>query len=237
MHVSNGIQVTSQTTGDNGVGQGRTATPNAEEFSQILQATANGDNLKGGGNADLILGGTGNDVLDGGGGDDFLDGGEGKDVLDGGDGNDFLDGGTGDDTIIADNAGDEVRGGEGDDTIFASNDRSLAEYRAISRSNRESNQRNDTIPTGTLKGGSGDDTYVLGSGTHVIEDTAGSDTIKFENGTFDDFDFARNGDTLTITSDGTSVILRGQFANSNGVENIEFVDGSRFNLGDLLAEE
>ncbi len=67
--------------------------------------------LEGSGNADVLVGGSGNDTLMGLGGDDTINGGAGNDVIFGGDGDDLLNGGSGNDQIF---------GGDGDDTIVAS---------------------------------------------------------------------------------------------------------------------
>jgi Ca2+-binding RTX toxin-like protein len=85
------------------------ATRHGNNNDNLLEGTANADDIEGrGGNdklygfggADDIEGGSGNDRLYGGGGNDDLEGGSGNDILDGGAGHDDLEGGTGADTFI-----------------------------------------------------------------------------------------------------------------------------------------
>ena len=73
-----------------------------------LRGDAGNDDLRGGANADLLIGGDGHDVLRGGGGGDWILGGLGKDVLFGDCGGDVLVGGEGDDVM---------KGGDGDDWL------------------------------------------------------------------------------------------------------------------------
>lgn len=82
-------------------------------------AGAGNDRLYGGGDGDMMLGGSGNDQLYAGPGNDALEGGTGKDLLDAGDGNDDLLGGGGLlDTRAPDREADVIRGGAGDkDTV------------------------------------------------------------------------------------------------------------------------
>ncbi|MGI2261660.1 VWA domain-containing protein, partial [Shewanella sp. GXUN23E] len=69
------------------------------------------------GQADILLGGSGNDILYGQEGNDLLDGGEGNDKLYGGSGNDKLYGGSGNDTLIGGTGDDVLIGGLGDDNM------------------------------------------------------------------------------------------------------------------------
>jgi Ca2+-binding RTX toxin-like protein len=112
----------------------------------IFTGTNGPDNIKGGGEADLIdlldgddtaLGGGGNDIIQGGEGDDRIDGeagndelfgeqdddelsgGAGSDVLNGGSGFDRMSGGSGNDTFVLNADADDLDGGDGFDTINA----------------------------------------------------------------------------------------------------------------------
>ncbi|MCF1428468.1 MAG: Ig-like domain-containing protein, partial [Shewanella sp.] len=69
------------------------------------------------GQADILLGGSGNDILYGQEGNDLLDGGEGNDRIYGGSGNDTLIGGDGDDVLIGGLGDDKMSGGAGADTF------------------------------------------------------------------------------------------------------------------------
>lgn len=92
-----------------------------------------------------------NDDVDALAGNDTVLGFGGNDTITGNDGNDSIDGGDGDDQVL---------GGEGNDTLLASNG-------------------NDT-----LSGGLGDDSFVINgtpTGTLLIEDTGGNDTLDTSN--------------------------------------------------------
>ena len=82
--------------------------------------------LKGNGNANTILGGSGTDKFYGNGGKDYIDGGKGNDTLYGGAGNDTLLGSAGndylygeadEDTLMGGGGNDYLSGGSGDDTL------------------------------------------------------------------------------------------------------------------------
>ncbi|MBL1140945.1 MAG: hypothetical protein HND53_02840 [Proteobacteria bacterium] len=107
--------------------------------------------INGTGITDHIYGGDGIDIIFGNLGDDYLEGNQDDDVLIGGDGNDELIGGTGNDTLWHNNAGDN------DDDY---------------------NDSGKTI-TGvdTLKGGKGNDTYIVGEGD-IIEDSDGLGQVR-----------------------------------------------------------
>ncbi|WP_254899434.1 calcium-binding protein [Methylomagnum ishizawai] len=120
------------------------------------------DQLQGGDGADLLDSGDGDDVLFGDGDDDTLYGSGGNDVLSGGDGNDdledvdgsnSLDGGAGDDRLIAGAGDDSLRAGDGDDWL-------------------EGNGGNDYY-----YGGGGADTYKIVSGSALIQDHDGANTL------------------------------------------------------------
>jgi len=136
-----------------------------------LLGTSGDDRLRGGEEAELILGGLGDDYAVGGGGNDRLEGGMGNDVLKGDVGDDILYGGEGNDRLFGDEGNDKLYGGDGDDALFG-------------------RDGDDWIEGGRgadkLKGGAGADTFVF--------DTADIDALDII------FDFnSLEGDTILIT--------------------------------------
>ena len=132
----------------------------------IIDGSGGNDSIKGGdssvldeffGEANLLLGGSGNDTVEGGDGFDLIHGGSGDDLLKGGAGNDLVRGGSGNDTIEGGEGNDRLLGGSGDDSIDggAGDDRLWG------------GEGNDT-----LTGGEGEDTFVLveKDGTTTITD-------------------------------------------------------------------
>ena len=169
--------------------------------SDFLSGGDGADSLIGGFGFDTLEGGVGNDTLDGGsdwdklsGGDgaDSLIGGDGRDTLDGGLGADVMDGGSGDDTYIIDNIRDIIRDSQGDDTIISDNlEVSLAYFADIENltlsgsqinvvgnglggvliGNAQNNRFRDGGGSKEMKGGLGDDVYVVtNSGSRVTEE-------------------------------------------------------------------
>ena len=125
-------------------------------------------------------------------------------TINGTDFDDILIGGIGNDTINAGDDDDILIGGKGNDT---------------------------------LNGGYGRDTYVynLGDGMDIINETRGNDKIKFGNGiTKDGLTFTQEDNNLRIIINNDinqSILINGFYENVNyQVENIEFADGSKFNL-------
>ncbi|HEX7812606.1 MAG TPA: tandem-95 repeat protein, partial [Burkholderiales bacterium] len=82
-----------------------------------LRGEAGNDDLRGGADADYLVGGDGNDVLRGKAGNDWILGGAGKDTLFGDDGNDVLVGGEGDDVLKGGNGNDILVRGPGRDNL------------------------------------------------------------------------------------------------------------------------
>lgn len=137
--------------------------------------------------ANAITGNTGNNVLDG--------GIEDTDVID------TLNGGAGNDTYVLEFGHDKVIDSAGIDTITSNISRSLAGYATIENLTSKGtanvnatgnglvnvitgNDGNNILDGGvdsvadTLKGGLGNDTYVLGSGQDKVIDSGGVDTIS-----------------------------------------------------------
>ncbi|WP_162183339.1 beta strand repeat-containing protein, partial [Neorhizobium vignae] len=161
--------------------------------SYSLAAIANVENLTFTGSGGFT--GTGNtldNVITGGAGDDTLSGDAGNDTLNGGAGADALSGGTGNDIYVVDNAGDTVteNADEGTDTVQTN----LASYTLgtdvenltntgtatfAGNGNALNNVMTGGTSVDTLKGGAGDDTYVISTGDIVVENAnEGIDTVQ-----------------------------------------------------------
>ncbi len=138
------------------------------------------DRLYGDAGADTLAGGAGDDVVFGGAGDDLLDGGGGDDLLDGGEGSDSVLGGAGNDTILASLGDDQIDGGEGYDVIS---------YAAFT-DELTVNFIDGTVDGGAagtdsfanieeVRGGSGNDTFIIGTTVRVVAGGGGSNTFVF----------------------------------------------------------
>eukprot|EP00873_Tetraselmis_striata_P031947 jgi/Tetstr1/452211/TSEL_039247.t1 len=157
------------------------------------------DIMRGGSGDDTVLGGDGADVLDGGEGDDLLLGGQGRDVLKGGtgndivsgeDGDDVLAGGEGADQIDAGNGDDSVIGGGGDDNYDGAEGFDTLDYSATTLGlvidDRTGQASGETIGNDSfsgfeqIKGGEGEDLFVVGAEARVISGGRGRDMFIFE---------------------------------------------------------
>jgi Ca2+-binding RTX toxin-like protein len=161
--------------------------------------TAGGDTLYGSSDAETIRGLAGADTIYGDAGDDQLFGDEGNDTLNGDSGNDLLDGGAGDDTL-AGGAGDDVyvidstadivleNADEGIDTVESALTYTLGEnvenlaLTGTTAVNGTGNSLDNVLrgnsAANVLKGGAGNDTYYVGTGDTVTENSgAGTDTV------------------------------------------------------------
>ncbi|MBW4546789.1 MAG: hypothetical protein KME25_20440 [Symplocastrum torsivum CPER-KK1] len=169
-----------------------------EDGDDYLEGGSGEDYLNGGEDNDALYGGEGNDTLDGWDGDDYLDGGADSDTLlgdlgndtlygnDGDDylyeevdyvdqygntyfgGNDFLYGGNGNDTLVSEDGDDYLYGGSGNDILEGGNGSDYLDGYGLG------------TEFDTLTGGTGTDTFVLGSywwGAYYVEDAAGYATI------------------------------------------------------------
>ncbi len=177
--------------------------------NDILSGGAGDDSCEGGEGDDILTGGAGDnwlsggaggDLLIGGDGDDHLAGDEGNDNLFGEDGDDVLFGGAGDDVISDGQGADRVDGGDGDDRVIAAADRADDDY--------QGGAGNDTldysaatkgvivdlvaaVATGeetgadafdgfeTYVGGSGDDTFIVGTADASFAGGGGNNLFDF----------------------------------------------------------
>ncbi|WP_183721985.1 M10 family metallopeptidase, partial [Rhizobium sp. BK060] len=155
-------------------------------LDNIITGGAGNDTLSGDAGNDRLSGGTGADTLLGDAGDDWLDGWTGEDALSGGIGNDIY---------VVDSAGDTVTesADEGTDTVYVqsyylasytlgANVENLT-YVGSSAFAGTGNTLNNVMIGGagvdTLRGGAGDDTYVVSTGDIVVENAdEGIDTVK-----------------------------------------------------------
>ena len=141
---------------------------------------------------------------------------------------------SGDNLIHGSNFADSIAGGDGNDTVLAG-------------------AGNDSINGGGgndyLQGGAGADTYIYGrgDGNDVVEDTASDnessirDTLNFGTGiSASDLIFSNvanqwNTISVGLTDQSGSVLLRYQNNGDSGVESINFIDGSSWNLAQIMA--
>ncbi|KAB1119663.1 calcium-binding protein, partial [Neorhizobium galegae] len=161
--------------------------------SYSLAAIANVENLTFTGSGGFTgAGNTLDNVITGGAGDDTLSGDAGADTLNGGAGADALSGGTGNDIYVVDNVGDTVteNADEGTDTVQTNlaiytlgTDVENLTYTGTVAFAGNGNALNNVMTGGTgvdtLKGGAGDDTYVISTGDIVVENAdEGIDTVQ-----------------------------------------------------------
>jgi calcium binding hemolysin protein, putative len=172
-----------------------------------IYAGAGDDSIYGGKNNDIIYGQAGDDTIRSGAGDDLIYGGSGADTIIAEEGNDTLYGGSGNDQLYGREGNDILEGGEGNDILY---------------------------------GGAGDDTYIFGRGDGVdtIHDAVGGfDTIQFKEGIRkDDIEFVRTAhDEAELRIKGTDdkIILRKLFDSKEGVEQLQFFDGSIYKIEDF----
>ncbi|MEO8674227.1 MAG: calcium-binding protein [Casimicrobiaceae bacterium] len=172
---------------------------------------AGADSIYGAEGSDDLSGGADNDVILANAGDDSVWGDDGDDELHGGAGNDQLQGGAGNDALAGDEGDDAVFGQESDDVLNGGSGRNY------------------------LLGGAGNDTYIVdaGTGTDLIIDTEGSNTVQFGDGTSaDQFTFRRGMDALgndrylVLEGGGASgqIVIKGGLDGT--VAQFKFGDGS-----------
>lgn len=166
--------------------------------SAIQAADAAGDELRGNGGDDTIIGGDGGDTIFGDSGNDWIRGGNGSDTISGGMGRDNLDGGAGDDVISGGVDNDSLYGRDGDDHL-------------------KGDSGDDT-----LDGGAGNDFIEGGSGNDRIFSGSGDDHVAGGSG-FDTLDFGSSASGVTIDMSKGTAVGNG----SDTFEGIERVVGSQ----------
>lgn len=180
--------------------------------------------------------------------DSFAAGQSGNDTIIGTDGNDYLSGGEGNDIIYGGSKGyDELAGNAGDDTIYAG---------ALKKGKVVYNTQGTAIYGGTgndtIYAGKGDDKIMAAEGNDKIYLNGGSNTIYIYNGSegetiykasakdtlnfapnglqgfkFDDLEFTRKGNDLTITSktvDSLEVTLVNHFTSKSKADKLFALD-------------
>jgi Ca2+-binding RTX toxin-like protein len=196
-------------------------------YTDRIDAKGGDDTVMGRAGDDAILGGAGDDWVEGAAGNDDIDGGEGSDQLAGYLGDDVLAGGSGDDALAGGDGNDALQGGDGADSLVG-------------------DDGDDSLEGGVgddlLIGNAGSDTYVFtaGDGADLIDEQAfiaqgladveGTDVVRFDAAvTPGQVTLSRgaNGD-LTIRYGATdSVTIAGQYAGAaQSIERIEFDDGA-----------
>ena len=168
--------------------------------------------------ADTFNGTAGDDYIDGKGGADLIHGQGGNDQITGGSGNDTLYGDAGDDLLIGGENIDTLTGGDGNDTLDGRGDSAID----------------------SLTGSNGADTYLFGrgSGADVITDggtDSGIDVLRLDAGITQSnvkFDATGQAEGLRLRIIGTGDTISFKNPNSyflNGIERIEFADGTSWN--------
>ncbi len=132
---------------------------------------------------------------------DFLEGGAGNDRLIGERGNDVLAGGPGNDRLDGSGDSDRLIGGPGNDTLAADSGRD------------------------SLEGGPGNDRYVVPRSDHVINDSAGTDTL-FIGKAVSKSRIEQRGKDLVIDHAVGQVTIKNHFGRGR-IEAINFANGDR----------
>ncbi len=208
--------------------------------------------LFGGAGDDELAGMEGDDRLDGGAGNDLLDGGLGADEMVGGLGNDTYSVDDAGDTVTENlNEGVDTVHASIDYTLGANVENLTLTGAANLNGNGNALDNvitgnsgdnlldgaagNDVLEGGagndTLQGGVGNDRYIFnpGDGTDIIVDASGLDTLYVGgNLTEANLDGVRSGNDMIVTIRGTadSMTLTNWFVQAEGVNRIEFADGS-----------
>ena len=203
---------------------------------EVMIGGAGNDTIRGKNDEDMLLGVAGDDYLKGDGGRDFLDGGAGMDTLDGGRHDDVLVGGAGNDTLDGGDDEDFLIGGTGNDYLDGGD--------------------NDDV----LMGGGGDDTFVvdahqlvnhhMGETVHIdsydesagiLANAADTDDYTLSETMQSGMDGGSGDDTLRIDSDNDVSIELGvgdyedAISAIDNIENIDLTHGDGdVNLGLIL---
>ncbi len=184
--------------GDGGVGDGGEGENNCflgggdinqfdDDTNYFIQGSNGNDRIGGNDGNDRLQGGGGNDRMWGGGGDDIMRGGKGNDTVKGGEGNDRIRGCGGDDYVSGEQGDDIVFGGKGDDEVDG----------GVGNDILYGGQGNDLI-----FGCDGNDILVDEEGTNMVKGGAGEDTFVL-TGSKEDYEF-------TLQDDGTVIVTRAE---------------------------
>lgn len=179
----------------------------------LIQCGRGDDDAKGRGGDDKIVGARGDDSLAGGGGEDELLGGRGKDKLNGGAGGDDLMGGGGADNIRGGRGNDTIEGGDGADRIRGEGGDDVVSGGA----------GNDRV-----RGDHGDDMVFGGAGQDRVRGDAGSDYIDGGTGS-DRYWGGAGADTFVFGVDGSFDKIH------DFQDGLDLIDLSAFNLSGLEA--
>jgi len=181
----------------------------------VLGGTSGNDTIHALAGNDTVSGGAGDDQLYGDAGNDTLNGDDGNDLLDGGAGTDKLFGGLGNDTYVVDSTADVVTelANAGTDTVQSAvtftlganvENLTLTGTTAIKGTGNTLNNVLDgslNTAANVLTGGTGNDTYILGTGDTIVEAaSAGTDTVMSSA----TYTLGTNLENLTLT--GTAAI-------------------------------
>ncbi|GAB5388455.1 MAG: hypothetical protein Alpg2KO_14230 [Alphaproteobacteria bacterium] len=189
----------------------------------LLSGRSGEDEMSGGAGKDRMFGHDGNDELNGNGGNDNMRGGDGNDMLNGNNGNDTMRGNEGNDILRGGRGTDLLNGGNGEDEL----------YGGIGRDRLKGGGGSDT-----LEGGSDDDTYIFDTGVDddVIQEAeaqGGNDIIQISSDVdFDEFQYARDGNNLTITFGGLEIEIRNMHVAP--VETMQDTNGDTVDLVDIF---
>ena len=154
-----------------------TGTPDAD----VIYGTSASDRINALAGDDVVIAKRGEDVIDLGAGDDYANAGDGNDVVFGGDGtdrvyggagDDVLDGGAGDDQLFGEAGNDDLDGGDGNDALAGGTGDDVL-YGGAGDDQLFGEAGNDELDGGdgndTLAGGAGDDVYFVDAGDSVVE--------------------------------------------------------------------
>jgi len=172
----------------------------ASDNIEALEALGNSDiNLTGNSLNNLLVGNDGINIIKGQSGIDILVGNAGSDTLDGGFGRDKLMGGEGDDTYYVDSRSDVITESlnQGNDHVIATKSYTLSSHIEslelvgvaavfaggnsldnVLTGNNGNNTLNGGLGADTMIGGSGNDVYIVDNVNDIVDDSAGSDTVK-----------------------------------------------------------